>query len=205
MAATAPTGRPLLGRTIRLDGMTLDDVDGLHSVFSNPDNYADGYAMSTPTRTLADTEETVRGRMAKSDGHVAYTARLIADGTVVGTSSIGDVAVEHERAHIGWTMWDRPVWGTAVNPEAKLLMLAHCFEDCGLGRVKIQTDLINHHSQAAIAKLGATCEGVLRRHARRADGSWRDTVVFSILIDEWPAVRAGLEARLAALTSPDLI
>jgi RimJ/RimL family protein N-acetyltransferase len=200
VTATAPSGEPLVGRVVRLDRMTLDDVPGLHRVFSNPDNYADGYAMSTPNRTFAETEETVRGRMAKSEGHVAYTARLISDGTVVGTSAIGDVDVEHERAHIGWTMWDRPWWGTAVNPEAKLLMLAHCFEDCGTGRVKIQTDAVNHHSQAAIAKLGATREGVLRRHVRRADGSWRDTVVFSILVDEWPAVRAGLERRLQNLT-----
>ena len=200
MAATAPTGAPLVGRVIRLDRMTLDDVPGLHRVFSNPDNYADGYAMSRPSASLAETEETVRGRIDKSPGHVAYTARLRSDGTVVGTSSIGDVEVDHERAHIGWTMWDRPWWGSAVNPEAKLLMLAHCFEDCGMGRVLIQTDILNEHSQAAIAKLGAQREGVLRRHVRRADGSWRDTVLFSILVDEWPAARAGLEARLRTLT-----
>jgi RimJ/RimL family protein N-acetyltransferase len=200
MTATAPTGEPLIGRFVRLDRTTLDDVPGLHRVFSNPDNFTDGYAMSRPSTSLAETEETVRGRLAKTEGHVAYTARLVSDGTVVGTSSIGDVDVTHERAHIGWTMWDRPWWGTAVNPEAKLLMLAHCFDGCGMGRVKIQTDAINHHSQAAIAKLGATREGVLRRHARRADGSWRDTVVFSILVDEWPGVRAALEERLQNLT-----
>jgi RimJ/RimL family protein N-acetyltransferase len=200
MAATAPTGEPLVGRFVRLDRTTLDDVPGLHRVFSNPDNFADGYAMSAPSTSLAETEATVAGRMAKSEGHIAYTARLVSDGTVVGTSSIGDVEVDHERAHIGWTMWDRPVWGTAVNPEAKLLMLAHCFEDCGMGRVLIQTDILNLHSQAAIAKLGAQREGVLRRHVRRADGSWRDTVLFSILVDEWPGVRAGLEARLDTLT-----
>jgi N-acetyltransferase len=200
LTATAPTGTSLVGRVIRLDRMTLDDVAGLHRVFSNPDNFTDGYAMSRPSTSLAETEARVRDRMAKSEGHVAYTARLIGDGTVVGTSSIGDVEVAHERAHVGWTMWDRSVWGTAVNPEAKLLMLAHCFDDCGMGRVLIQTDAVNHHSQAAIAKLGAVREGVLRRHVRRADGSWRDTVVFSILVDEWPAVRAGLEARLQTLT-----
>jgi len=200
VTATAPPGTPLVGRFVRLDRMTLDDVPGLHRVFSNPDNYADGYAMSRPSASLAETEETVRRRMDTSPGHVAYTARLVSDGTVVGSSSIGDVDVEHERAHIGWTMWDRPWWGSAVNPEAKLLMLAHCFEDCGMGRVLIQTDILNEHSQAAIAKLGAQREGVLRRHVRRADGSWRDTVLFSLLIDEWPAARARLEDRLQTLT-----
>lgn len=200
MTATAPTGEPLVGRFVRLDRMTLDDVAGLHRVFSNPDNFADGYAMSRPSASLAETEATIADRMSKSEHHVAYTARLVADGTVVGTSSIGDVEVAHERAHIGWTMWDRPWWGTAVNPEAKLLMLAHCFEDCGMGRVLIQTDVQNVHSQAAIAKLGAQREGVLRRHVRRADGTWRDTVLFSLLIDEWPDAKDRLEARLQNLT-----
>ena len=200
MTAIAPSGTPLVGRFVRLDRMTLDDVHGLHRVFSNPDNYADGYAMSRPSESLAETEATVLDRMAKSEQHVAYTARLVSDGTVVGSSSIGDVDVEHERAHIGWTMWDRPWWGSAVNPEAKLLMLAHCFEDCGMGRVLIQTDILNEHSQAAIAKLGAQREGVMRRHVRRADGSWRDTVLFSLLVDEWPAARARLEHRLQTLT-----
>jgi N-acetyltransferase len=79
-------------------------------------------------------------------------------------------------------------------------MLGHCFEDCGLGRVLIQTDILNEHSQAAIAKLGAQREGVMRRHVRRADGSWRDTVLFSLLVDEWPAARARLEDRLQTLT-----
>jgi RimJ/RimL family protein N-acetyltransferase len=72
----------------------------------------------------------------------------------------------------------------------------HAFDDCGFGRVKIQTDLINTRSQAAIAKLGAVREGVLRRHVKRADGTWRATVVFAVTIDDWPIVRAGLEDRV---------
>jgi RimJ/RimL family protein N-acetyltransferase len=94
-------------------------------------------------------------------------------------------------------MWDRPHWGSTVNPEAKRLMLGHLFDDCGFERVLIQTDIANLHSQAAIAKLGAQREGVLRHHLIRADGSRRDTVVFSLLSEEWPAARARLEARLA--------
>ena len=77
------------------------------------------------------------------------------------------------------------------------MLLSHAFDDCGLGRVKIQTDAINARSQAAIARLGATREGLLRRHVRRADGSFRDTVVFSVVREEWPTIRAGLQARLA--------
>ena len=97
------------------------------------------------------------------------------------------------------TAYAPDVWGTSVNPECKLLVLWHAFEHCGLGRVKIQTDSINARSQAAIAKLGATREGVTRRDMKRADGSWRDSVVFSVIVDEWPELKAGLERRLAEL------
>ena len=122
---------------------------------------------------------------------------LGAAGAVVGTSSLGEWDLHNERAHLGWTAYGPRWWGTAVNPASKLALLSHAFDDCGFGRVKLQTDNLNTRSQAAIAKLGATREGVLRRHKARADGTFRDTVVFSILRDEWPQVRAALEARLA--------
>jgi RimJ/RimL family protein N-acetyltransferase len=128
--------------------------------------------------------------------------RLAADsdlgpaGTVVGTSSLAEWDLENEGVHLGWTAYGPRWWGTSVNPACKLALLSHAFDDCGFGRVKLQTDLINTRSQAAMLKLGATREGVVRRDIRRADGSWRDSVLFSILVDEWPAVRAGLEARI---------
>jgi RimJ/RimL family protein N-acetyltransferase len=131
-----------------------------------------------------------------------YVVRLAADsdrggaGSVVGTSALGEWNLDDERVHLGWTAYAPRVWASAVNPACKLLLLGHAFDDCGFGRVKIQTDLDNTRSQAAIAKLGATREGVLRRHMKRADGTFRDTVVFSVLREEWPAVRAGLLARL---------
>ena len=126
----------------------------------------------------------------------AYVVRLVAAdvgaapaGTVVGTTSLGDWDLVNERAHIGWTAYGPPWWGGPVNAECKLLLLGHAFDDCGFGRVKLQTDGRNDRSQAAIARLGATREGVLRRHQKRADGTFRDTVVFSVLRDEWPSVR----------------
>jgi RimJ/RimL family protein N-acetyltransferase len=131
-----------------------------------------------------------------------YVVRLAADparggaGRVVGTTALGEWVLDDERVHLGWTAYSPDVWASAVNPACKLLLLGHAFDDCGFGRVKIQTDLDNTRSQAAIARLGASREGVLRRHMKRADGTFRDTVVFSVLRDEWPAVRAGLLARL---------
>jgi len=196
VAATAPSRAALIGRTIRLDPMTIDDAEALLPVLANRDNFADGYGMGVPLDTVEQARAFIEVRMAVSPGHLALVGRLLADGSVVGTSSIGDVDLRHETTHVGWTMWDRPHWGSAVNPEAKRLMLGHLFDDCGFERVLIQTDIVNRHSQAAIAKLGAQREGVLRHHLIRADGSRRDTVVFSLLSDEWPAARARLDERL---------
>ena len=203
MPASPPTGDPLVGRFVRLDPMAPEDAEGLHAVYTDAAVYTQGFTMRPPPPDLAATRaDMARTLAAHATGRTAYTVRLTGagglgeGGTVVGTSSLGDVDLENERVHLGWTMYGSRWWGTTVNPECKLLLLGHAF-DCGFGRVKIQTDAVNLRSQAAIAKLGATREGVLRRHTRRADGSFRDTVVFSVLSDEWPRVREGLERRLA--------
>ena len=202
MPATPPTGEPLVGRFVRLDPVVAADAEGLHAVYTDPAVYTQGYIMRPPPADRAETARLIAQDVAaRGLGRTAYTVRLTGEGglgetgTVVGTSSLGDVDLVNERAHLGWTMYGSRWWGTQVNPECKLLLLGHAF-DCGFGRVKIQTDAVNGRSQAAIARLGATREGVLRRHSRRADGSFRDTVVFSVLRGEWPAVRAGLEHRL---------
>ena len=204
-----PSGEPLVGSVVRLDVTTPDDAPGLFAALDDERVWAKGYG-GGPAGRPADVGA-MRAWVARSlanareTGRTAYTLRLVADGdlgaagTVVGTTSLGDIDLGNERAHLGWTAYGPRWWGTAVNPEAKLLVLRHAFLDCGFGRVKIQTDLLNDRSQAAIAKLGATREGVLRRHVRRADGSFRDTVVFSILREEWPTVEERLVARIRSL------
>jgi len=191
-----PDGRPLAGTGVRLELLGDDAVDELYPLLSDPQVYADGYVMHRRPVSVEDSRALVTSRFLVT-GRVVYAIRLV-DGTLVGTSSLLEIDLANESIHLGATLYGRRWWGTAVNPEAKLLLLAHCFDDCGFGRVKIQTDALNTHSQAAIAKLGARREGVLRRHLRREDGTFRDTVVYSILADEWPDVRDGLRARLAA-------
>jgi N-acetyltransferase len=201
MPVTAPAGEPLVGRFVRLDALAPADAEGLHEVYADPAVYEQGFIMRPPPADLAETRARLEQDLAARPGRTAYTVRLTGAGglgeagTVVGTSSLGDVDLANERIHLGWTMYGSRWWGSEVNPECKLLLLGHAF-DCGFGRVKIQTDAVNERSQAAIARLGATREGVLRRHSKRADGTFRDTVVFSVLRQEWPAVRAGLEQRL---------
>jgi RimJ/RimL family protein N-acetyltransferase len=204
-----PDDRALVGRFVRLDVARLDDAAGLQAALDDERVWANYYAgglLARPTDLDGWRAWQQRALDARAVGQrQAYVVRLLEDaadlgepGTVVGTTSLGDWDLVNERAHIGWTAYGPPWWGSRVNAECKLLLLGYAFDDLGFGRVKIQTDSRNQRSQAAIAKLGATREGVLRRHMRCADGTWRDTVVFSVLVDEWPDVRAGLERRLGA-------
>jgi len=117
-------------------------------------------------------------------------------GSVVGTTSYLDVVPADERLEIGYTVYAPVAWATDVNPTCKLLLMQWAFAH-GFGRVQLKTDILNERSQAAIARLGAMREGVLRRYQRRQDSSMRDTVMFSVLREEWPAVEEGLLARLA--------
>ena len=140
-------------------------------------------------------------------GRLPWVVRLVATlaglpaGTVVGTSTYLDVSVADARLEIGSTAYSPAVWGSVVNPETKLLLMDHAFEVLGAGRVQLKTDVRNHRSQGDIARLGATYEGTLRRYQRRADGTVRDTAMFSVVAEDWPAVRAGLEQRLVAVTA----
>jgi RimJ/RimL family protein N-acetyltransferase len=219
VAVSAPDARALVGTVVRLDALTSDDAPGLFAALDDARVWAANYGGGPAARPgsvdamrawLGPSVAARAGGVAArgTSYRVAYTVRLVADGelgeagTVVGTSSLGDVDLANERAHLGWTAYGPRWWGTAVNAECKLLLLGHAFDDCGLGRVKIQTDSVNERSQAAIARLGATREGVLRRHVRRADGTFRDTVVFSVLRDEWPSVRQGLIRRLVVPVGP---
>jgi len=117
---------------------------------------------------------------------------------IVGWTSFVETSERDARTEIGSTQFSPAVWGTAVNPESKLLLLGYAFDVLRMGRVQLKTDVRNLRSQAAIVKLGATFEGVLRRYQRRADGTVRDSVLYSVTAEEWPRVRDGLRERLAS-------
>jgi RimJ/RimL family protein N-acetyltransferase len=127
---------------------------------------------------------------------VPWVQRDAVTGEVVGTTSFWLPEPELCTVEIGHTMIGRPWWRTGVNTEAKLLLLARAFEQLGAERVTWQTDIRNERSQRAIARLGATREGVLRRNRRRADGSWRDSVLYSMTAAEWPNAQVRLRSRL---------
>ncbi|MDQ0576957.1 GNAT family N-acetyltransferase [Agromyces albus] len=202
MTATRPAADEIVGRFIRLTPFAETDIPALHRALCRPEVFAGGYGGGPAglPADLAAFERFARAYYIAGPDALPWTIRVHGgpdDGTVVGASTLGDLDPGNESAHIGWTAYDPRVWGTAVNPEAKLLLLGLAF-DHGFGRVKLQADARNARSRAAILKLGARFEGIARRHKRRADGSWRDSAIYSVIVDEWPEVRAGLEARLAA-------
>jgi RimJ/RimL family protein N-acetyltransferase len=127
------------------------------------------------------------------NGHrVPWVQRDAATGAVIGMTSYHDIDVERRSLGIGHTILAKPYWRTGVNSEAKLMLLERAFDVLGAERVFWYTDIRNERSQRAIARLGATREGVLRHHRLRPDGTWRDTVVFSMTAPEWPRKAAGL-------------
>ena len=128
---------------------------------------------------------------------IAWAVRRLSDGAIVGTTSLYEIKPDYRRCEIGSTFYRPEARGGAVNPSCKRLLLGHAF-DGGAVRVEILTDAINPGSQAAIRKLGARDEGVLRKHKITFKGRIRDTAQFAVLDDDWPEVRARLEARLAA-------
>ena len=118
-------------------------------------------------------------------------------GRIIGSTRYSNIAPEHRRLEIGHTFVGKAWQRSAVNTQCKLLLLTHGFERLDCLRIELKTDSQNAASRAAIARIGATEEGILRRHVIRADGTYRDTVYFSIIAEEWPTVKANLTARLS--------
>jgi RimJ/RimL family protein N-acetyltransferase len=190
----APERILLAGRYVRLEPLEERHCDDLLAAAAQ--DRATFRYMSTDLSVGADAWPAYLADALGSD-FVAWATADAATGRAVGATRFGDIAPEHGRVEIGWT-WIAPSHQrTAVNTEAKLLQLSYAFDELGATRVALKTDGRNLRSQAAIERLGAVREGVLRRHTRMPDGFMRDTVYYSILSDEWPAVKRRLEDRLA--------
>ena len=184
---------------MRLEPLMREHLPALFLAIGHPIVFAGGYGggPSGYRDNEADFTEWAESYF-QWDAGLPFAVILVGgphDGELVGTTSLNDFDAEREAAHIGWTAYDPRVWGTAVNAEAKLLLLGTAF-DHGIGRVLIQADALNERSRAAIAGIGATFEGIVRRDRVRADGTWRDSAIFSVIIDDWPRVRSILEQRL---------
>ena len=195
MTAKTPAPITLTGSHIRLEPLTRGHLSDLFEAGGNDDAVWQWQGGPTPRseEELGAKLDTLLG----DSSFVAFAVILLATGKAVGWTTYLDISPVDERLEIGWTWYGSAYWRSPVNTEAKLLLLTHAFEDLGMGRVQWKTDHMNQRSQNAIARLGAQREGVLRRHRLRPDGTFRDSVYFSMLADEWPPAKARLSERLA--------
>ena len=154
----------------------------------------------TPVQTREEMAAYIDTALNELEGGTALPFAIVekATGCAIGSTRYGNIDRTHHRVEIGWTWVARQWQRTAMNTEAKYLLLRHAFETLGCMRVELKTDSLNERSRAAILRVGARQEGIFRNHMITASGRIRHTVYFSIIDSEWPAVKARLEAKLTS-------
>ena len=189
----------LQGSHVRLEPIAPEHAAGLFAAASDDPTIFRWFTIAPPADRagfdgfVADS----CARMAKGE-HFTFVTHDQASGAIVGSSSYGSIDRANRRLEIGWTWIRRSHQRSAVNTEAKLLMLENAFERLGCIRVEFKTHHRNEPSRRALARIGAVEEGTFRNHMIMPDGSYRHSVYFSVIDSEWPKVKAGLEGRLAA-------
>lgn len=189
---SAPT---LEGRVVRLEPLTTAHEEGLWQASRDPRTWRWLSVVQPQTRA----EWSAFLQQALDAASVGTEAPLVTlrHEEIVGSTRFLALRPEHGSVEIGWTWLHPSAWGTGTNVEAKLLQLQHAFEVWGCRRVELKTDARNERSRGALEALGATFEGIHRKHMLVRDGENRDSAWYGVVDDDWPAVRARLEARLA--------
>ncbi|HSN38155.1 MAG TPA: GNAT family protein [Arthrobacter sp.] len=191
----------LTGQHVVLEPLSPDHHDGLVEAARDGELWQLWYtSVPAPEQMAAEIER--RLALQERGSMLPFTTRLLdpatgGPGRVIGMTTYMNIDAATPRVEIGSTWNAASVHGSGSNPDSKLLLLRHAFETLGCPAVEFRTHWLNHQSREAIARLGAKQDGVLRSHTRSSDGSLRDTVVYSILENEWPMVRNALEFRLA--------
>jgi RimJ/RimL family protein N-acetyltransferase len=191
------TPRVLEGPNVRLEPLTLQHLDGLCDAGLDPELWK---LTVSRIKTRADMQRYLEEALADQRAGTALPFATVwrATGRIIGSTRFGNASPINRRVEIGWTWLARSWQRTGANTEAKYLMLRQAFEGWGCIRVELKTSALNHRSRAAILRIGAREEGILRHHMINEDGSLRDSVFFSLLADEWPDARRRLEGMLAA-------
>ncbi|WP_144797452.1 GNAT family N-acetyltransferase [Microbacterium paludicola] len=186
----------LTGRLVELRPLDRTHLDGLVEAVSEGDLWQTAWYTSVPAPHGVADEIERRLALQEKGEMVPFTAVDHA-GRILGMTSFYDLDDTVPRLHIGYT-WNRPsAHGTGTNAESKLLLMTHAFETLGVFRVGLTTQWVNLQSRAAIERLGAKQDGVMRAMSRYRNGALRDSVEYSVIEPEWPAVKATLQARLA--------
>jgi len=193
-----PTPVTLEGTHVRMEPLDLSrHWDGLLAIGLEPLLWRFTLAKIREPEQLRGYLDTALEEQTRGDSLPFATVHR-ASGRVAGCTRFGNIVLAHGKAEIGWTWVGREYQRTAVNTEAKLLMLRHAFETWKLRRVEFKTSSLNEPSKNAMRRLGLVEEGTLRKHMINEDGSPRHSVYFSVIDDEWPAMQARLEGMLAA-------
>ena len=186
----------LEGANVRLEPLSIDHLEGLIEIGLDPDLWRWTLARNHTPDDMRRYVETALAEQRVGQS-VPFATIERSSGRVVGSTRFASIEPAHRRVEIGWTWVGRPWQRTAVNTEAKFLMLRHAFEVWHCMRVELKTNSKNERSRRAILRIGATEEGTLRKHQLNADGTTRDSVYFSITDDEWPAVKRRLQEMMA--------
>jgi RimJ/RimL family protein N-acetyltransferase len=196
MSTTTLPPSTLEGAHVRLEPLSPEHLDRLLEVALDEELWR---WTLTQIRSRAELQEYIAAALRDWERGTALPLATIerAGGRAVGSTRFGNIDLANGRVEIGWTWVARPWQRTAINTEAKYVMLRHAFEVLRCERVEFKTDALNERSRRAILRLGAREEGTLRRHMRTASGRMRDTVYFSILAGEWPEVKRRLEERIS--------
>jgi N-acetyltransferase len=184
------------GRMIRLEPLSEDHLDGLADVAFEPSIWQWTLARPTDRSGLRSWLEAALANAAAGTEQPFATIDQVT-GRPIGSTRFLSIVPEHRRLEIGWTWLGRAWQRTGANREAKLLLLGHAFDQLGANRVEFKTDSRNEPSRTALLGIGATFEGIFRNHMVMPDGPLRHSAYYSVIADEWPTVRARLEASLA--------
>lgn len=191
----------LVGRHVRLEPLAEAHVPDLAAVGLEPSIWrfiGSGIrygGIDTPEKMAAFVRGLLEDQARGTD--LPFAVVLSESGRAIGCTRYMEIRLQHRGLEIGGTWYGLDYQRTAVNTECKYLLLGHAFEQLGCIRVQFKTDILNERSQRAIERIGAVREGVLRNHMMRADGSYRDSVYYSVIDADWPAVKAHLEQLLA--------
>ena len=188
----------LEGRLVKLEPLSPSHAEALISAVHDGELWKLWYtSVPRPDHMMAEIER--RLDLQSKGSMLPFTIRRKDTGAICGMTTYMNIDAQHNRVEIGSTWYAQSAQRTSINTEAKFLLLRHAFEDCGCIAVEFRTHFLNRQSRAAIERLGAKQDGILRNHMRMPDGSFRDTVVYSIIESEWPMVRRNLQHMLASI------
>jgi len=187
----------LKGESVLLEPLAIEHLQGIQSAVKDGELWKLWFT-SIPSEQTAEAYLRTALEMRENAGAMPFIVREAKSGRIIGSTRYFNVDEANQRLEIGHTWYSESFQRTQVNTECKYLLLSHAFEKLDAIAVEFRTHWHNHKSRAAIARLGAKQDGILRNHQRSADGVYRDTVVFSIVNLEWPAVKKSLLYKLNA-------